>query len=242
MVISHKHKYIFIETPQTGCSSVRNELIELYDGEPILSKHSVYSSFLNIASEVEKKYFVFSTVRNPLDKTVSTFLKYKADHNNRYTKKYSSSMVKRIFEYKERIFFRMIKKNSFDFLDFLKIMKPFDDISTLDHKNFDFVMRFENINDDFELALKKIGIKPLKKLQAYNKTNNKKIYMDYYNSTEIKKIAYKKMYFFMKYWGYEFPQSFNVYKISFFDFISWNLWHIIRIFTWRYVRLKLKDS
>jgi hypothetical protein len=42
-------------------------LCELYDGEKILSKHSRYHEFLKIASEEEKKYFVFSGIRNPMD-------------------------------------------------------------------------------------------------------------------------------------------------------------------------------
>ena len=77
MVISHYYKYIFIETPQTGCSAIRNELLENYKGEIILNKHSVYSEFLASASKEEREYFAFSSIRNPLDKHTSSFLKLK---------------------------------------------------------------------------------------------------------------------------------------------------------------------
>ena len=56
MVISHRFKYLFIETPQTGSWAIRDELIKNYHGLPILSKHSVFSEFLEIASEEEKTY------------------------------------------------------------------------------------------------------------------------------------------------------------------------------------------
>src|SRR6476469_8280254 len=85
MVISHKHKYLFIEVYRTGSTAISSELCELYDVEKILSKHSRYHEFLKIASEEEKQYYVFSGIRNPMDMVVSGYLKMKTDHKGRYT-------------------------------------------------------------------------------------------------------------------------------------------------------------
>lgn len=51
MVISHKHKYLFIEFPLTGSTSVSKALIENYDGERILHKHSSYFDFCKVATD-----------------------------------------------------------------------------------------------------------------------------------------------------------------------------------------------
>src|SRR2546426_260618 len=40
LIVSHKHRYVFVELPRTGSTAVRHELRELYDGTPILHKHS----------------------------------------------------------------------------------------------------------------------------------------------------------------------------------------------------------
>ena len=85
MIISSKHKYVFVELPRTGCTAVGKELISQYDGERILSKHGTNQDFLRIASDDEKRYFMFSGVRNPLDDAVSYCFKLKTDHHNRFT-------------------------------------------------------------------------------------------------------------------------------------------------------------
>ena len=55
MIISHKHKYVFIELPMTGSTAINNELRENYDGIYVLKKHSSYRDFLKDATEAEKK-------------------------------------------------------------------------------------------------------------------------------------------------------------------------------------------
>ena len=85
MIISHKHRYLFVELPHTASSAIRHELREYYDGVPILQKHSYYHQFLEIASEQEQRYFVFSTIRNPLDVTVTLYFKYKSNHKGAFT-------------------------------------------------------------------------------------------------------------------------------------------------------------
>ena len=74
MMISHQHRYVYIEVPRTGSSAVRRELREMYDAEPILRKHATYRDFLRQASADEKTYFAFSGIRNPLDVAVTRVL------------------------------------------------------------------------------------------------------------------------------------------------------------------------
>ena len=80
MVISHKYRYLFIEIPLTGSWAIRKELCEFYGGQQILHKHATYHEFQQSATDDEQAYFVFATVRNPLDSMVSAFYKYKSDH------------------------------------------------------------------------------------------------------------------------------------------------------------------
>tara|TARA_R110002124_G_scaffold175649_1_gene343464 strand:- start:41 stop:211 length:171 start_codon:yes stop_codon:yes gene_type:complete len=56
MIISHKYKYLFVEVPHTGSTSISEELVANYDGHPILKKHSQYIDFLRQASKEEKDY------------------------------------------------------------------------------------------------------------------------------------------------------------------------------------------
>ncbi len=87
MIISDRYRYVFIQTPMTGSSAVAKELVEKYEGRTILSKHAIYSTFLANANNEQRKYFVFSGVRHPLDKMVSNYQKMLNNHNERFTQK-----------------------------------------------------------------------------------------------------------------------------------------------------------
>ena len=60
MIISHVHRYLFVELPHTGSSAVSRELREHYAGTQILYKHARYAEFLRSCSAEERDYFVFS--------------------------------------------------------------------------------------------------------------------------------------------------------------------------------------
>ncbi|MFN3939913.1 MAG: hypothetical protein ACK4IY_04960, partial [Chitinophagales bacterium] len=61
MIISDKHKYVFVELPQTASSAIAKELVAMYDGKEILFKHALYrTDFLKFANEAQKKYRVIS--------------------------------------------------------------------------------------------------------------------------------------------------------------------------------------
>jgi hypothetical protein len=242
MVISHKYKYVFIETPQTGCSAIRNELVEKYKGEIILSKHSVYSEFLASATKEEREYFAFSSIRNPLDKSTSSYMKFKNNHRNRYTDRLKFKGRQAIFDIRDRATYKKIKNRDISYSEYLQSsIIPYDDISTLDHKKFSFLIRFENLTNDFENALIEIGITPVRNLPMYNNTKNKQNYLDYYKDEKTKLVAINKFIYFMKYWNYKFPDDWNNPKINTKHKVIWNFFHILRIFSWRYLRKGLKD-
>jgi len=50
MIISHEHRYVYIEVPHTGTSSIRRVLIEHYGGEPFLRRHANYTEFRQVAT------------------------------------------------------------------------------------------------------------------------------------------------------------------------------------------------
>ena len=85
MIVSHRHKYVFIQLDQTASTAMARELCQHYGGEPMLWKHARYCDFMKVATPEEKEYFFFSGVRNPMDALVSTYLRQKSDRNKRFS-------------------------------------------------------------------------------------------------------------------------------------------------------------
>jgi hypothetical protein len=216
MVISHKYKFLYVELPHTASTAISAELCELYGGEKILRKHARYHEFLKIATDEEKKYFVFSGIRNPLDEIVSIYLKFKSNHKNRFTTP---------SEWKRNgggIPDSMLSKYNFvcnnpDFEDyFRKYYKfPYDNWSCLAHKKFGFVIKFENLQEDFAKVLQLLKIEQIRELPHINKTKLKEeSYEVLFNNEKIRSYAQKICGGFMEEWGYDLPNSWKKNKFS----------------------------
>src|SRR5258706_6588454 len=158
MFILDKYKYVFVELPLSGSTAVSNELCDLYGGEKILRKHSKYQEFLKIATEEQKKYFVFSGIRNPMDLVVSEFLKIKNNHKQRYTTPSEWRRNGGTLSDESLKLYDEITKNNLSFGDYFKkhFKLPYDNWSSLAHKKFDFIVRFENLRNDFNEVLKRL--------------------------------------------------------------------------------------
>ena len=133
MIISDTHKYVFVEYPRTGTTAVSNELCQNYSGRRVLRKHSTYQEFLKIASPEEKKYFVFTSVRNPLDDAVSHYFKLRTDHRERYTNRKKVRNSKRLAEYLDTFIYRFIHSNDVDFPTYFRrfYVIPYNTWSTI---------------------------------------------------------------------------------------------------------------
>lgn len=233
MVISDKYRYVFVELPLTGSTAISNELCEMYEGKKILRKHSKYQEFYRIATDEQKRYFVFSGIRNPMDLIVSEFLKVKNNHKNRYTTPSEWRKNGGTLSDKHLKLYEEIKQNNMSFQDYFKqyFKLPYDNWSSAAHHKFDFVIRFENLANDFEDLLLKLKIEPKRQLPQINKTSSKEDFIKYY-TPDIRKRAVFVFGPFMKKWGYAFPEDWRV-KNSFASIFMYKLLGIIKQAYWR---------
>jgi hypothetical protein len=171
MIISHRHKYVFVELPHTGSTAISAELPEVYEGSKILRKHARYSEFLRTASPAERKYFAFSCIRNPLDVAASVYFRDKTDHRGRY------SEPRGVVTKRDIALFRFVERTGADFSAYFRHAYrrpiPYDNFSNEAHRRLDFVMRFENLQEDFARALRQIGIEPQRPLPVVNMTSGR---------------------------------------------------------------------
>ncbi len=238
MVISDKHRYVFIQLPRTGSTAIARELCENYDGVQFLHKHATYVDFLKAANDEEKAYFSFSCLRNPLDDAVSAYLKFKSDHKSNYTDPEKLKRRKSLFRYVELKRFNFIQDNDADFAAFfLKFYTiPYNNWSDLSHRELDFVIRFENLVDDFGRALELIGIEQKRALPWINKTAGKgRGFLSYYTPETIGRA--KRVFGpFMKEWDYEFPPAWGQHAVPWWNQLEFEFFNLFRRFYWRYLR------
>ena len=239
MIISHTHRYLFVELPRTGSTAIRRELRDLYDGRPILHKHATYEEFLKVASPDEKQYFVFSGIRNPLDDAVSQYFKLKTDHNQRMSDPSrapkSKPLLNRIVD---RRVFRYLQREDADFPSYFMRYQvfPYDRWSSLSHHRFDYIIRFEHLADDFAEVLGRIGIESRRGLPQVNTTAARsRDYRDYY-PPHTHARARRVFGPFMERWGYAFPPEWGIERTTAADRMQYSIFSFCAGLYWRYLR------
>lgn len=251
MIINHEHRYVFVELPRTGSTTVGKELIETYGGKRILPKHSTYHDFLKICSPDEKSYFAFSSIRNPMDDAVSGYFKLRTDHNHRYSdeirRRYQvgqrgADCVRRTgldakgrkprrrkpSERRDNRRYDYIVRTDCDFaryfLHFYRL--PYDTWSRITHGRMDFTIRFEDLEHDFERAMDQVGIELRRPLPVRNRTAEKGHDHLAYYTPETRDRAVRVFGPYMARWGYRFPDEWEVDGAPLssrllFDALSW---------------------
>jgi len=165
-------------------------------------------------------FFVFSFVRNPFSRIVSRYL-----HLTYFLKEQKKIAKNRglvLGSWAERNFndfFKVMKldesADNFSFTNFTKFaMETHDNhwmvqfellkkYSNINVENFNFIGRFENLQEDFNTVCDKIGI-PRQKLPRENATEHKH-YTEYYDD-ETREIVANKYAKDIEYFGYEFGE------------------------------------
>lgn len=243
MIVSHRHRYVFVELPRTGSWAIHHELREHYDGVPVLEKHTPYHRFLRGATEEERGYFVFAGIRNPLDEAVSLYFWEKNDRAGHYT---DPSKLRRRGGHVSKADlrrFRYLRERGADFATYFerfyrhwKIHRyPYDNYTCLDHHRFDYVIRFERLQEDFSRVLDLLGIEPVRPLPVVNRTPGKEGDFRAFYPPEIRERAVRVFGPYMERWGYEFPPDWDVGRPPLWSRVAFRALRPVRRFYWRRV-------
>jgi hypothetical protein len=239
VIISHEHRYVFIELPRTGSSTINHELRRNYGGEWMLGKHSTYQDFLRVATPDERTYFAFAGIRNPLDVTVSRYVQVRTDARQRFTDPGKRARRTSLPEQIESRVFDWVRRNDASFEQFLLhwYWLPYDTWSSVDHRRLDFVVRFESLSDDFAEAIRRIGLTPKRKLPARNVTGGRSRSLDdYYTSEATRRRAAWVFGPYMREWDYDFPESWGDLPVPIWSEAEQRLLRFYRGLYWRFVR------
>ena len=238
MIISHKYKFLFIGLPFSASSAISKELHLEYEGYPFLRKHSLYNDFENVATKSELKYFVFAVLRNPMEIAITVFEKMKGNAKGNFTNPelFSENGGHITRQHRER--FNYIKNNNSSFQQYFKKFhqKPYDNLSSLTIDNCDFVIRYENIAEDYLLALKKAGISNPKPLPVANKTAGKTNDMLAYYTEDIKEISISVFGPFLEKYNYSLPKEWGEVKIPLKSKIEFLILGVLRKINQKYFK------
>ena len=238
MIISHKYKFVFIGLPFSASSAISKELNLEYEGEPYLRKHSLFHEFEKVATKEERNYFVFAVLRNPMEIAVTVYEKVRANAKGNFTNpklfKENGGHITKLHRQK----FNFIKDKNASFQEYFTrfFKKPYDNFSSLTLDGCDFVIRYENIESDYILALEKAGIENPKPLPVANKTAGKSNDLSLYYTDEIKEHAIYVFAPFLEKYGYNFLTKWGEVKTPFLSSINFKILGFLRKINQKYFR------
>lgn len=153
MIISHKNKFVFTEVPKTATCSM-SSVLSPYNEEK-LDKHAYISSLSDCI--IFENYFKFAFIRNPWDRSFSYYqqMKKKPKGLKENTKRHK----------------HFLYSTNFNFSDFIKKINEEDLFWDSQNKFLsdnngniliDFLGKFENLQNDFDVIMDKIGLQKTK--------------------------------------------------------------------------------
>jgi len=186
-MISHKYKFIFVHVPKTAGTSLRVAMEGMYDELHDPHHSTLFEIKEKLSEMIFQTYFKFCIVRNPWDREVSRYeyIKQDKDHENH---------MHCLRGFNEYLF--KFDDDEFDAVNY-NHLKLNDEIA------MDYIIKFENFQEDFNTACDKIGISR-RKLPHENKTSHKH-YTEYYDN-ETRQIVAENYAKDIEYFGYKFGE------------------------------------
>ena len=217
MLISYKYKFIFVHIAKTGGTSIRSALTPLLLTDPFrwiqyifnrisdITNHKIGVKFPRHAKiiaayeilprEIFNSFFKFAFVRNPWDLQVSSYYHIKRERPH---------LIEHIKSFEDFLKFKLEEPRPYHYiLDASKEPQWFSVVDMNGKCLMDFIGRYENLENDFNSVLKKIGIKKKIKLPRKRKAKDRdKDYRKYYTDRaaeivekhfriDIEKFGYK---------------------------------------------------
>ena len=227
-MISHKHKFIFISPPKTGSTSLMRSLVPYANIKKIIEQPQWNTfDFCEFDEDFNKsEWLIFSQKNNYKEYTSGVAFDPRKhsnlqSYNKSYIKDYKiycvirnpfsraismwkwEKSVKGIFEgvdYRKLNFDQFLYNHTKDW--YCKPQYEFIYTDSIDMNCINLI-RFENLQEDFNIVCEKIGI-PQQTLPHKNKSNHKH-YTEYYND-KTREIVAQRYARDIEYFGYEFGE------------------------------------
>lgn len=160
--ISIKHKYLYMETPKVGCSSVKKNLQILENSGldnhlPNVHDKSESPLFSPLDTEIDfryalENYYKFSFVRNPYARVLSCYLDKFREGKPKFREQLGFEPETEVSfeEFLERVSGQGAKEMNIHWM-------PVSLILSTDKIGYDFIGRFERFEDDLKLVMQHIA-------------------------------------------------------------------------------------
>ena len=203
-MISFQKRFLFVHIPKTAGNSIQSVLRDYSEDELValrgeqdgverfglrnpkyqIKKHSTLAEYRAALGEREfGNLYKFTCVRNLWDRMVSYY--------------FTPTQKAEAWDRKK---FRKIISRALSVADYLRVNKGEGD----PFGNVDYVMRFENLTDDFRTVCAALGISP-KTLPKYNRSNREH-YSKYYDD-ELRELVRERFAAEIESFGYTFEEQ-----------------------------------
>ena len=188
MIIDFDKKYVFIGLPYSASSAISKELLEQYNGQPLLHKHSNIPILLKARPDIDiSEYYVFAVARDPVEMVFSVYNKYLTNAHGVYTEpKYFLENGGHVPKRARRLY-KKISKGQWTFEEYVRRQYksiPYDNYLSENKPYINRVIRFDHLAQDFPQCLSDVGIEVKRDLPVYNKT--RKVIRDNQLPSELK--------------------------------------------------------
>jgi hypothetical protein len=217
MIISHRHRYVFVEVPHTASTAISELLRSRYDGERILHKHATYSEFLAAANRQEKRYFAFGVVRNPLSYVETEFQRFLVDqHDFANPGKHVRKGGWVTDGHLEKL--RFVRDRGTDFVGYLQrfYVRQYHNWFLLLADDFGRVLRYENLQEELRGVFAALGLADATMPERRNVTRDKANWLAELDHAECLRLA-RVFGPFLRKWGYPLEMGGRTYEPSRID-------------------------
>jgi Sulfotransferase family len=202
-MISLQQRFLFVHIPKTAGNSIQSALREYSEDQLValrkeqdgierfglrnpkykIKKHSTLVEYRDaLGNDQFGNLYKFTCVRNPWDRMVSYY--------------FTPTQTVETWDRKK---FRGIISKASSVADYLRLNKVDED----PFGNVDYIMRFENLADDFRTVCGTLGISPAT-LPQYNRSNREH-YSNYYDD-ELRELVRKRFAAEIERFGYTFEE------------------------------------
>lgn len=187
-MIDSQRKLLFIHIARTGGTSIETALVgsDWWQIDPATKHLSASQTRKHFGEDVWRSHTKFSVIRNPWDRLVSMWITgwWYAEQTNFRGRKPS-----RLYD-----FIKKLRPHPHEVYDSLYYHEILDE-------RIDFLLRFENLQDDFQSMLQKIGVTPV--TLPHVEKRERGHYRDFYDPA-TKSLVEKLYRRDIKEFGYEF--------------------------------------